>query len=256
MAQLTRRTKQGTGFVRMMTVARQHPGLMVAGAIVAVLALSALLLGFCSARGETFSIERSGVGSSAGEIGSNAEGIEGGDGTGAEASGRGENGGGGGADSTSAEHSTNGALEAPLVIDVDGAVVAPGVVEVPAGSRVADAIEAAGGLAEDADVSGINRAAPLVDGEKVYVPRVGEAAPASAGASSSSDGDEESFSPVNINTASLSELDELPGIGPATAQAIIDDREENGPFASIEDIMRVSGIGEKKFENLAPYICV
>ena len=256
MAQLTRRTKQGTGFVRMMTVARQHPGLMIVGAIVAVLALSALLLGFCSARGDTFSIERSGIGSSAGEIGLNAEGIEGGDGTGAEASGRGENGGGGGADSTSAEHSTNGALEAPLVIDVDGAVVAPGVVEVPAGSRVADAIEAAGGLAEDADVSGINRAAPLVDGEKVYVPRVGEAAPASAGASSSSDGDEESISPVNINTASLSELDELPGIGPATAQAIIDDREENGPFASIEDIMRVSGIGEKKFENLAPYICV
>ena len=146
-----------------------------------------------------------------------------------------------------------------VVVDVTGAVVAPTVARLPAGSRVDDAVLAAGGYAEDADLSAINRAALLVDGQKVHVPRVGETSAAEGGGysfgqdvSAASDGS----GLVNINTADAPALDALPGVGPATAEAIIKDREENGPFASIEDIMRVSGIGEKKFENLKDAICV
>lgn len=166
---------------------------------------------------------------------------------------------------TAAEPDTPAAPET-IVVDVTGAVMAPRVVELPAGSRVNDAIEAAGGLAADADATRINRAAALSDGQQVYVPRVGEdvevavspASPVSPGFSGSGDsgGTPQEGSLVNINTAGVDELDTLPGVGPSTAQAIIDEREANGPFASAEDIMRVSGIGEKKFEKLEGLICV
>lgn len=150
--------------------------------------------------------------------------------------------------------------EGMLVVDVAGAVAFPSVVELPAGARVRDAIEAAGGLAPDADPSALNRAAPLSDGQQVYVPRQGEAAPGSGGTaqagSSGSGSGAPAVGPVNINTAGADELDALPGIGPATAQAIIEDREANGPFATVEDLMRVSGIGEKKFAKLEGSICV
>ncbi len=145
------------------------------------------------------------------------------------------------------------------MVDVSGAVVAPAVVSLAAGARVQDAIDAAGGLTADADLTAINRAAPLVDGQKVQVPRIGEAAQletgvdASAGTAAAS---EAGTALVNINTADEAALDELPGIGPATAQAIIEDREANGPFTVAEDLMRVSGIGEKKFEQLQDLICV
>ena len=150
------------------------------------------------------------------------------------------------------------ATSSSLVVDVDGAVSNPGVYELAADARVNDAIQAAGGLTSEADAAAINRAALLTDGQKVYVPHVGEevettagaATPASPGAASSDAG------PVNINTASVDDLDTLPGVGPSTAQAIVDDRAQNGAFASIEDIMRVSGIGEKKFEKLKGLICV
>ncbi|MDO4437046.1 MAG: ComEA family DNA-binding protein [Coriobacteriaceae bacterium] len=149
-----------------------------------------------------------------------------------------------------------------IVVDVSGAVNTPAVVELPSDARVRDAIEAAGGLAKDADVSGVNRAAKLTDGQQVYIPRVGEEAPrVSAGApegSASGDGSGQGAgsSLVNINTAGVEQLDQLPGVGPATAQAIVEDREANGSFASTEDLMRVSGIGEKKFEKLKGSICV
>lgn len=150
--------------------------------------------------------------------------------------------------------------EGVLVVDVAGAVASPSVVELPAGARVRDAIEAAGGLAPDADPSALNRAAPLSDGQQVYVPRQGEAAPGSGGTaqagSSGSGSGAPAAGPVNVNTAGADELDALPGIGPATAQAIIEDREANGPFATVEDLMRVSGIGEKKFAKLEGSICV
>ena len=148
-----------------------------------------------------------------------------------------------------------------IVVDVAGAVASPGVVELKDGARVADALDAAGGLAEDADLTSVNRAALLTDGQRVYVPRVGEqVAPvegdgsggvAADGAQSTATGQA-----VNINDADLAELDALPGVGPATAQAIIDDREANGPFTAPEDLMRVSGIGEKKYEKLKSSICV
>lgn len=151
------------------------------------------------------------------------------------------------------------AQEEELVVDVAGAVVHPMVVELGADSRVQDAIDAAGGLTEDADAARVNRAAKLVDGQQIYIPHVGEASDVHAQAGGSSSGISSGGaggSLVNINTAGIDELDALSGVGPATAQAIIDEREANGPFASIEDIMRVAGIGEKKYDKLKNSICV
>ena len=143
-----------------------------------------------------------------------------------------------------------------VLVHVDGAVAAPGVYELPAGSRVNDAVLAAGGLAAEADTSGVNLAAPVSDGEKVRVPLEGEDVAPAVGEVTAGEGDEGDPAPVNLNTAGVEELDELPGVGEATARAIIEDREENGPFTSPEDLMRVSGIGEKKFARLEGLICV
>ena len=154
-----------------------------------------------------------------------------------------------------------------LLVDVGGAVAAPGVVRVAAGARVTDAVAAAGGLTAEADTATLNLAAKLEDGQKVYVPTAGETMPAAAGGGSADAGGAAGGAGsagaggatsglVNINTASADELDALPGVGPATAQAIIDERDSNGAFTSAEDIMRVSGIGEKKFAKLKSSICV
>lgn len=142
-----------------------------------------------------------------------------------------------------------------LVVDVAGAVTHPGLVRLAAGSRVADAIDAAGGPTPDADLARINRAAPITDGVRVYVPHVGETSvPSALGDSGppSATGPESAVAagPVNINTADASGLDALPGIGPATAQAIIDYRTQHGPFGRVEDLMDVRGIGEAKFAQL------
>lgn len=151
---------------------------------------------------------------------------------------------------------------ARMTVHVDGAVASPGVYvvegELP---RVNDAIVAAGGLGEGADTSGLNLAAAVADGDKVHVPLEGEeqptAPPEPAGSSqASAQGVPASSGLVNINKAGVEELDALPGVGQSTAQAIVDDRDANGAFASIEDLMRVSGIGEKKFEKLKGKICV
>lgn len=161
-------------------------------------------------------------------------------------------------DGSDGSASTDAGEGGPIVVDVAGAVATPGVFELPDGSRVQDAIAAAGGLVADADPSRVNRAAPVADGQQVYIPRAGEAPAAGqgTGAAPASGSSAAASSLVNINSATAEELDALPGVGPSTAQAIIEDREANGPFAAVEDLMRVSGIGEKKFEKLKASICV
>jgi len=173
------------------------------------------------------------------------------------------------------------AAAAKVIVHVDGAVVSPGLVELTGTDvRVGDAVEAAGGLAEDADTSSLNLAAKVEDGMKVHVAAEGEAAVSSGaaeatsgaataetGATTSADGASSGTtsdaSPgvssgglVNINTADAAELQTLSGVGEVTAAAIIEERESNGAFSSVEDIMRVSGIGEKKYEKIKDDICV
>lgn len=147
----------------------------------------------------------------------------------------------------------------PLRVDVTGAVRAAGVVTLPPGSIVADAIQAAGGPAADADLDRVNKAMPLQDGMQVYVPRIAESAsplllnPAPvttvppvgtpAGAPTAL---------IDLNHATLAELDTLPGVGPATAQRIIDGR----PYSAIEDLLRVKGIGQATFDKLKDHITV
>lgn len=138
-----------------------------------------------------------------------------------------------------------------IVVYVIGAVKTPGVYSLQEDSRIKDAIEIAGGPLEDADLLILNLAEKLQDEDKLYVPRQGEInkdvqnIPDQNFGISSKDDDK-----VNINTATLEELKTLPGIGPATAQKIIDHRSENGLFKTIEDIKNVSGIGDKKFEQI------
>lgn len=140
------------------------------------------------------------------------------------------------------------ARESSVTVHVVGAVARPGVVCLPFGSRASDAIEAAGGLREDAEPSAVNLARVVSDGEQIVVPVRGQApaagVPAGGGAPGAPGGK------VNLNTGGIAELDALPGVGPATAAKIVADREENGPFRRPEDLMRVPGIGQKRFEQL------
>ncbi|PWH05536.1 competence protein ComEA [Brachybacterium endophyticum] len=159
-----------------------------------------------------------------------------------------------------------------VVVYVSGAVKEPGVVELPAGARVADAIEDAGGRTAKADLTSVNLARVLVDAEQVHVPTEGEAPAAAAGAGGPAAGSEEgdtaapdpiSAGPgaeegpsagaaVDINTADATGLQELPGVGPAIAERIVEHREQNGPFASVDDLTEVSGIGPATLEKIRP----
>lgn len=150
---------------------------------------------------------------------------------------------------------------AEVYVDVDGAVVRPGVYRLKDGARVSQAIDAAGGLTAEADVAGLNRASKVADGQKIYVPKVGEQQAVTAGGGADggavvTSGTNDTAGLVNINTASAAELQTLSGIGPSMAQSIIDERTKNGPFASVDDLMRVSGIGEKKLAKIKDCICV
>jgi len=151
-----------------------------------------------------------------------------------------------------------------VVVNVVGAVRAPGVVRVAAGARVIDAVTAAGGATPDADLERLNLAAPVADGSRIAVPKFGEAPPALdpaavAGAPAGGEapaGGGAAAGPVNLNTASAAQLEELPGIGPATAKAIIDDRTRNGRFATVDDLGRVRGIGDAKLAALRDLVTV
>jgi competence protein ComEA len=134
-----------------------------------------------------------------------------------------------------------------VVVHVVGAVRSPGLYRLDDGSRVADALALAGGAMPKADLTAVNLAAPLIDGTQVVVPRVGRAqAPATpaAGAPGAPAG------PIRLNTASADELQEIPGVGPVTAQQIVAFREQNGPFRSVDELDAVPGIGPKRLEQL------
>lgn len=154
------------------------------------------------------------------------------------------------------------ATPGPLHVYVNGRVIQPAVYALPPGSLVEAAIEAAGGMAADANTAVVNLAQPLQNGMQVYVPAIGEEAPAPASVLQAPV--EAGNAPpggaagglVNINTADAAALDMLPGIGPSTAQKIIAHRETNGPFATIEGIMEVPGIGEAKFASMQDLITV
>lgn len=159
------------------------------------------------------------------------------------------------------ESSAKSSSAAEVYVDVDGAVVRPGVYRLKDGARVSQAIDAAGGLTAEADVTGLNRASKVADGQKIYVPKVGEQQTVSAdggadGGAVLASGANDVAGLVNINTASAAELQTLSGIGPSMAQSIIDERTKNGAFASVDDLMRVSGIGEKKLAKIKDCICV
>ncbi len=142
----------------------------------------------------------------------------------------------------------------PIVVNVVGAVPRPGLYEFAEGSRVQDAINAAGGLLADADVASLNLAARLEDGQQLVIPFSGEGNTANSFSLAQPTQSGSSVELININTATLDELDDLPGIGPTTAQKIVDYRTEHGPFQSIEDIMNVSGIGPATFDRLKDLI--
>lgn len=144
-----------------------------------------------------------------------------------------------------------------IVVDVAGAVKKPSVIELSDDSRVEDAINAAGGLADDADITQINRAAVVADGEKIFIPTEASSSEAKSDSGTSTKTTQssgETKSVVNINTADSNELQNVPGIGPATAEKILQFRSENGLFRKLEDLKKVSGIGDKTYEKMKPYI--
>jgi competence protein ComEA len=159
-----------------------------------------------------------------------------------------------------ASPSTSTSLAAAVVVDVEGAVLHPGVHQLQSGARVTDAIAAAGGLGPGADGARLNLAAPLRDGERVYVPIAGEEPPPivgpSAGPSDPGSDSGAPAGPVNLNTADVAALDALPGVGPATAAAIIEHRTQIGRYTSVDQLLDVRGIGQAKLEQLRPLVTV
>ncbi len=157
----------------------------------------------------------------------------------------------------STAHNTGGTMDdACVYVYVCGSVVTPGVYELEQGSRVCDALEAAGGFSEGADENRINLAAGVRDGEMIFFPMVGEEIPdATAGCAYGMEGSEEGGL-ININTADVTLLCTLPGIGESKAKAIIRYREEHGAFRDITEIRNVSGIGENLYRDIADLICI
>ncbi|MFF3694011.1 helix-hairpin-helix domain-containing protein [Streptomyces sp. NPDC002221] len=141
-----------------------------------------------------------------------------------------------------------------LVVDVGGKVRRPGIYRLPNGSRVADALAAAGGVREGADLTGLNRARPLADGEQVLAGMPG-GAPVGPGAEAGSGGPVGGAGgPVSLNSASVDQLDGLPGVGPVLARHIVDYRAQHGGFRSVDELREVNGIGERRFNDLQPLV--
>ncbi|MHA6781228.1 helix-hairpin-helix domain-containing protein [Pseudonocardia saturnea] len=146
----------------------------------------------------------------------------------------------------------------PLVLSVSGKVARPGLIELPDGSRVADALEAAGGALPGTDLSALNLARRVVDGEQIAVgvPPAPDAAAAPAAGAAEEPGAGPSAGPVDLNTATEAQLDALPGVGPVTAQRILEWRRRNGRFARVEQLREIEGIGERRFAQLRELVVV
>ena len=142
-----------------------------------------------------------------------------------------------------------------ITVDVKGAVKAPGIYDLPVGSRINDAVQKAGGLTEQADAKAINLAQKISDETLIYVPTQGEEV-SSQPASSSTGGASNKEKKVNLNKASLEELKQVKGLGGKRAQDIIDYRESNGKFKSVDDLKKISGFGAKTIEKLKDYVTV
>ena len=147
------------------------------------------------------------------------------------------------------------AVQGPVVVYVAGAVARPGVYPVGAGARVADAVGAAGGTTPEADLDPLNLAARLSDGDRIFVPRKGQAPPPVVGPGPTGGGSTPS-GPVNLNTATAEQLEALSGVGPATAHAIVTWRQQHGRFRSVQDLLHVRGIGPAKLESLRDQVTV
>lgn len=198
-----------------------------------------------------------------------ADDLEGGDGPGDSAQAPGEGAGAGtagdGAESSGDPAAPASSAPTELVVHVSGAVTSPGVVRLPPGARVDDALHAAGGATGEAELAAVNLARPVVDGEQIHVPVPGEEPPAVAAPAPAADappagdagagdgaagGGGADGGLIDLNTASVAELDELPGVGPAIAQRIVDHREQNGRFESVDQLEEVSGIGPATLEKM------
>ena len=175
---------------------------------------------------------------------------------------------------TLSENSVNSIIDNDnyIIIHITGAIQNPGIVKLLTGSRIADAINSAGGFTDDADISSINLAFKLDDGQKIYIPRIGENdlissvdnsyISSNSGTSIVSADNYSSLNSINssnsdlinINSATQTELETIPGVGPSTALNIIQYRNQNGYFTSIDEIKNVNGIGDAKFENIKNYI--
>jgi competence protein ComEA len=145
---------------------------------------------------------------------------------------------------------TAAAAPTVVVVDVVGAVRRPGLYRLAQGARIADAVARAGGATRKADTALINLAAPLADGEQIVVPRRGTAALGAPTGSGSSSGGAPAGGPVHLSTATLEQLDSLPGIGPVTAQKILDYRQQHGAFTSVDELDAVPGIGPARLDQL------
>ena len=165
--------------------------------------------------------------------------------------------GSGGTESTGPSPLTTGTTEVrPIYVQVAGAVRRPGVYQVAPDARVFQAVQEAGGFTEDADQQSVALAAVLTDGCRVYVPRAGEPAADVAAPPGQPGGGTTGAAAgtISLNSATLEQLDSLPGVGPATAQEIIAYREAQGPFTSVDQLTEVPGIGPAKLEKLRPLV--
>jgi competence protein ComEA len=148
-----------------------------------------------------------------------------------------------------------------LVVSVAGRVARPGVVRLPDGARVADALAAAGGVRAGVDLSGLNLARRLVDGEQIAVgvppapDAAGQPPPGASGGSAAGAGGGPAAK-IDLNTASVAQLDGLPGVGPVTAQHIVEWRGRNGRFARVDQLREIDGIGERRFQQLRELVTV